>query len=124
VNSFILSCLKILKPGGKIVIGVPNNNPYIHKYDVYHTLNLPPHHMGLWDKNSLTHLQNFYPMKLTFLETEPNLNFDYWLDVVAKKVLKTHNFTRLMKKFKLYGLISDFQKYTEGRNLLSIYLKY
>lgn len=50
VQSFILSALKVLKVGGKLLIGVPNNEPYFAGYDKFCTLNLPPHHMGLWNK--------------------------------------------------------------------------
>ena len=50
VHSFILSALSVLKVNGKLVIGVPNNEPYFAGYDKFCTLNLPPHHMGLWNK--------------------------------------------------------------------------
>lgn len=50
VKEFIDSTLKALKKGGKLIIGVPNNQPYFLGYDKYCTLNLPPHHMGLWNE--------------------------------------------------------------------------
>ena len=50
VKEFIDSSLKSLKKGGKLIIGVPNSEPYFLGYDKYCTLNLPPHHMGLWNK--------------------------------------------------------------------------
>jgi 2-polyprenyl-3-methyl-5-hydroxy-6-metoxy-1,4-benzoquinol methylase len=50
VKTFLEDALKALKPGGKLVIGVPNNEPYFLGYDKYCTLNLPPHHMGLWNR--------------------------------------------------------------------------
>ena len=50
VREFLEHALKVLKKGGKLVIGVPNNEPYFLGYDKYCTLNLPPHHMGLWNK--------------------------------------------------------------------------
>ena len=51
VKEFIDSTLKALKKGGKLIIGVPNNQPYFLGYDKYCTLNLPPHHMGLWNED-------------------------------------------------------------------------
>ena len=49
VKPFLENAVKVLKSGGKLVIGVPNNEPYFLGYDKYCTLNLPPHHMGLWN---------------------------------------------------------------------------
>ena len=51
VKIFLENALKVLKKGGKLIIGVPNNEPYFQGYDKYCTLNLPPHHMGLWNKS-------------------------------------------------------------------------
>ena len=59
VRSFLTDALKALKKGGKLVIGVPNNEPYFQGYDKYCTLNLPPHHMGLWNK---TVFENIAPL--------------------------------------------------------------
>jgi len=50
VKGFLEDALKALKKGGILVIGVPNNEPYFLGHDKYCTLNLPPHHMGLWNK--------------------------------------------------------------------------
>ena len=50
IKIFLDDALKVLKKGGKLVIGVPNSEPYFQGYDKYCTLNLPPHHMGLWNK--------------------------------------------------------------------------
>lgn len=51
VRKFLEESLAVLKKGGKLVIGVPNNEPYFQGYDKYCTLNLPPHHMGLWNRS-------------------------------------------------------------------------
>lgn len=64
VKDFIEASLKVLKKGGKIIIGVPNNEPYFLGYDKYCTLNLPPHHMGLWNKNVFKELALFFNLKM------------------------------------------------------------
>jgi 2-polyprenyl-3-methyl-5-hydroxy-6-metoxy-1,4-benzoquinol methylase len=123
VDSFISYCLKLLHKGGKLIIGVPNNNPYLYKYDLYHTFNLPPHHMGLWNRISLINLQKFYPLKLEILTTEPNFYFDYWLDIQFRWLLGIKSASKILRKLKLYKTVSKLNKYIEGRNLLSIFVK-
>ena len=51
VKTFLENAGEVLKKGGKLVIGVPNNEPWFQGYDKYCTLNLPPHHMGLWNRS-------------------------------------------------------------------------
>jgi 2-polyprenyl-3-methyl-5-hydroxy-6-metoxy-1,4-benzoquinol methylase len=64
VKAFIKDALLALKPGGLLVIGVPNSEPYFLGYDKYCTLNLPPHHMGLWNKKVFEKLAPLFGLKL------------------------------------------------------------
>jgi 2-polyprenyl-3-methyl-5-hydroxy-6-metoxy-1,4-benzoquinol methylase len=54
ISGFFKHVRAFIKPQGKLIISVPNNNPYLYVNDKLHTLNLPPHHMGLWTGSSLT----------------------------------------------------------------------
>jgi len=126
VNSFLNSAIRLLKSGGKLIIGVPNNNPYLHIIDKYHTLNLPPHHAGLWSKKSLKSLPNIFPLKLSSINCEPLENsYSYFLNFYfensnnkfLKNILKILN--RINKKMVKY-LITAF---VSGRNILVVYKK-
>lgn len=64
VKDFITAALQVLKPGGKLIIGVPNNEPYFLGYDKYCTLNLPPHHMGLWNKKVFEKLASLFNLSI------------------------------------------------------------
>ena len=54
VRSFLDGLVAVTKPGGRLIIAVPNNEPYIRRFDPYSPLNCPPHHIGLWNRTSLT----------------------------------------------------------------------
>lgn len=69
VNSFISGQLKVLKPGGLLMISVPNNASFLGMSENY--LNLPPHHMGLWTPDSLSGLTKIFSLKLVELPLEP-----------------------------------------------------
>ena len=62
VHSFIEAQVTCLKKGGKLIISVPNNESHIKDSDF--ALNLPPHHMGLWDTKSLQSLESIFPVKV------------------------------------------------------------
>lgn len=81
VKSFIESALRALKPGGLLIISVPNSNPYFLRYDKYHTLNLPPHHAGLWNSKSLKTIAPIFQMKWMDTKTEPLREYKEWYHV-------------------------------------------
>ena len=64
VKIFLEDALKSLKKGGKLVIGVPNSEPYFQHYDKYCTLNLPPHHMGLWNKGVFENMAPLFDLDI------------------------------------------------------------
>ena len=97
-KKIIDSSLKILKPGGKLIISVPNNDSFI-KLDQKNILNMPPHHLGLWDKESLSNLPKFFDLKLEKIYIEPlqKYHFKYYSYIKFGQVL--------VKKFGFTGKI-------------------
>ena len=53
VRGFMTDLIALVKPGGRLILAVPNNEPYIRRFDPYNTWNCPPHHVGLWNRTSL-----------------------------------------------------------------------
>lgn len=76
VQSFIEANVACLRKGGKLIISVPNNDSYIKNLDS--ALNMPPHHMGLWTKSSLSALTQIFP--LTILEIHFEKLKEYHID--------------------------------------------
>lgn len=125
VNVFLKDSLKVLKPGGKLVIGVPNNEPYFQSYDKYCTLNQPPHHMGLWNKNVFEKTAQLFNLKLQQVQydvkgsvkTESYLRAKYMADIKSPAGLHT---TTEKIKMILLGIItvplSILKKLTKGIN--------
>lgn len=70
ISLFFRKASELLEIKGKIVFSVPNSNPYLYVTDKYHTLNLPPHHMGLWDKQSVKLVGEEFGFKLLECQTE------------------------------------------------------
>jgi SAM-dependent methyltransferase len=70
VEAFLSACCVALRPGGLLVISVPNNDSNI-QHDKKNVLNMPPHHMGLWRAGSLSSLVNHFPLVLEGIFTEP-----------------------------------------------------
>lgn len=107
VGDFLKSTISCLKTGGKLVIGVPDNDSPIFKLMPYHTLNLPPHHMLLWDKRSLAYLSDELDLRLLEIKNQPTTaNFKsasykaYLDDKFGKNIFTStlHTFSRFVVK--------------------------
>lgn len=129
VNSFIQSQIDCLKVGGKLIISVPNNNSFI-KHNKGGLLNFPPHHMGLWDKESLSSLVEIFKLKVDKILYEPlqNYHLDWYVSIILEHVI---NKNRIFKfAFKKLGLIRPFRYLINlfkgiihGHSILVIYIK-
>lgn len=69
VRDLLTTVLKTLKKGGRLLISVPDNDSVL-RYDKFNPLNLPPHHMGLWNASSLSNLAEVFGLKLVSLHYE------------------------------------------------------
>jgi 2-polyprenyl-3-methyl-5-hydroxy-6-metoxy-1,4-benzoquinol methylase len=127
VGDFITDCIAAIKPHGKLMISVPNNNPFLFRLDKYNALNVPPHHMGLWNKKSLKQLQKIFPLTDYKIWIEPLYN--------RKEYFEIH-LNHLRSKWPRIGMLADpilrpffrpimklVATFVEGRNLFAIYTK-
>lgn len=127
VHSYFKNAIKCLKPGGLIIIGVPNNNPYIYKHDIFHTLNLPPHHAGLWNKESLKETALFFNLETIFLKPSLLENTkDWYLAQKAYYKIKSPFLFTLMGLIPrpVYKLgVKSMASFIEGKTILGIFNK-
>ncbi|MDF7820160.1 class I SAM-dependent methyltransferase [Runella sp. MFBS21] len=107
VGQFIKDSLTCLKKGGVFAIGVPNNDSPIFALDPYHTLNVPPHHMLLWDARSLAYLATQYDLSIVDISIQPSgainrsMAYRLWLNkTLGNNILSstTHILTRWLVK--------------------------
>jgi 2-polyprenyl-3-methyl-5-hydroxy-6-metoxy-1,4-benzoquinol methylase len=126
-RSYLINSLKVLKDGGKLIIAVPNNNPYIFKHDILHTLNLPPHHAGLWNKESFENIPKFFPLELVAAIIEPLSEYKEWFQVQVEYLKNQKHFSGTLLSMlprPLYkGILRLFRKSIEGRNIIVVFSK-
>lgn len=111
VRSFIESAVKVLKKGGRLIIGVPNNEPYIRRFDKYNTYNLPPHHMGLWNRKSLESLQELFGISIndiSYNEKISRWDIDAYLRARMWLNIKTEYHQHSFKEKLAMGLLAPF----------------
>jgi SAM-dependent methyltransferase len=125
VHSFINESLLCLKPGGKFIVAVPNNTPYYYQYDKYNTLNLPPHHSGLWNKSSFLSLPAFFPLQVHSIKIEPLFNRDAFMAVYMDHLKMGGLYKRIRKIGP--GIISrllwPLKFFVDGKCIMAVFTK-
>lgn len=124
VKSFLEACLKLLKPNGKLIFSVPNNEPYFQKFSKYEVLNLPPHHLGLWNLEAFRNLEKFFAVELskyeyqgqTEIKGQSYLHSKFLMDI--KTLPNQHTFEDKVKIYSIlpYTIFKSSIDYLKGNN--------
>jgi 2-polyprenyl-3-methyl-5-hydroxy-6-metoxy-1,4-benzoquinol methylase len=122
---FVQGCINVLRPGGTLVIGVPNDDSFL-RLDPTNYLNQPPHHMGLWNRNSLSVLAKITNLEIKCFETEPLAETDWYQSVMENRYLGRWQ----RRFFHRLGLAAIFARYVRenantiaGHTIMGFYRK-
>jgi len=127
-KDFIQMSIDLLRKQGKLIICTPNNESYI-KYHTGLLLNIPPHHMLHWSKESFIELQKLFPIKLQ------KVSFDYLADYHIDNYIHTYDLlfkkhpiislltNRIVKIFTKKLLNTGLRKLIKGQNIYVQYIK-
>ncbi len=129
VRGFLTEATTATREGGYIIIGVPNNDSLL-KDDTIAFLNMPPHHMGLWNARSLSSLPEHFPLELVKLHTEtlqPN-HYRWYYQVYFGDKLRRFGFIGKVLNKLIFTLIArpyiSFKaKGILGHTIVAVYKK-
>jgi 2-polyprenyl-3-methyl-5-hydroxy-6-metoxy-1,4-benzoquinol methylase len=131
VKSFIEACLACLKSRGILIISVPNNLSFISEYD--HLLNMPPHHVGLWDERSLKALASNFRMTVESIIKEPLQEYhkEFFKSTVYTRIFGrgyTNRISGRLLRFLFLRPFIDkhieyFSKWVSGHTIIATYRK-
>jgi 2-polyprenyl-3-methyl-5-hydroxy-6-metoxy-1,4-benzoquinol methylase len=117
-RAFIEHSYKVLKKGGYLILSVPNNKSLFFKYgldvpkefflsdDEYRAyylssiLNLPPHHVSLWDKDSILSVFSQYGYSVVKISYEPV--YPAWI----QRYFQILKYSLFLKASPLHNLLS------------------
>lgn len=129
VHSFIKAQLVCLKKEGRLIISVPNNKSFI-KYSKGGILNFPPHHMGLWDENSLRNLPKFFNVTVekVFFEPLQDYHVPWYVDsVIIEKLKRIPLLGKLISsnssRIFFEKIVRQFRLKFKGHTILVVYKK-
>ena len=125
---FLQQALYTVKPGGKLIVCVPDNDSLVNK-DKENPLNLPPHHMGMWNKQSLGFLGHVLAIQVELLEHEPlqPIHVEWYVRTLLKRIVGKRLYYRIVSKTAIPAWMVKRVKATastiHGHSILSVYKK-
>ena len=131
IHSAMSDSVKILKKGGSLIIAVPNNGA-LFKSNIHPSkfLNMPPHHVNLFDEKSLLAMAGLYNLKLRKIITEPlqENHIDVFIyNSLGTVVFKNELLTRFLWKTGIQNLfrplVKKFKSHIKGHTLIAIFEK-
>ena len=127
-RAFLVAALKTLRPGGTLVIAVPNNDAFLGKETL--ALNLPPHHLGRWTRQSLEALAPLFKLDLRAVEYEPvtdHIAGWYQTTMERRYFTKSRLMRTLWYRFGFAKAFADYvrdaQTTVHGHTILAAYHK-
>ncbi len=114
VKPFIQSMVDCLKPGGTLIISVPNNDSFIGTNRLNSkVLNCPPHHLGRWNESALRKLETLFDLECIGTDLEPLQEIHY----------ETYALNRLYNYLKSDFLLKVFWKLGITKWINPLFLK-
>jgi 2-polyprenyl-3-methyl-5-hydroxy-6-metoxy-1,4-benzoquinol methylase len=126
-KSFIENMVCALKRGGRLMVSVPNADSFL-QYD-YNLLDMPPHHMTRWNRQSLSSLTKLFSLKLEEIRYEPleGYHVQYFLKVYATQIKKKLSLKKDLSKDLLQVadrmLNSGLKRLFRGQGMFASYIK-
>lgn len=114
VRSFLDNARACLRPGGRLVIIVPNNDSFLGDVEDLE-LNMPPHHVGRWRRVSLAAIARTFDLTLERIELEPLQpeNTRWYQSVMEKRFLGPSRLRRSL--YYRLGFSGFFDRYVRAQ---------
>ncbi len=87
-RAFLSNCITVLKPGGILLVGVPNNAGFL-RHTTNDLLNMPPHHIGLFTPDVFRAITRYFDITLESILFEPLADYHttWYCNVQIDKLL-------------------------------------
>jgi 2-polyprenyl-3-methyl-5-hydroxy-6-metoxy-1,4-benzoquinol methylase len=124
---FLDACCALLKPGGLLVLAVPNQNSYVRR--MVNPLDMPPHHMTRWTPRCLSRIPWHFPLKLLHTKIEPltdnqvELYMDTYVRVFQRLLPRGNLHPGIYSRIFRFIMHSGIRRFMRGQNIYACYLR-
>ena len=127
-RSFLEACTELLVPNGLLILSTPNSNSFLRH--AFNLLDMPPHHMSGWSKQSFRFLESFLPLTIKKMLFEPlaDYHIDYFMNTYNSRFSREYDlrgaWTRgILGKWSKMFLQSGLRYWLKGQSMLTVLQK-
>jgi SAM-dependent methyltransferase len=124
-GDFLRVCSALLKPGGKLMLGLPNAKSFLKHQD--NLLDLPPHHMTRWSDEVLQSIPQWFPLRLEAIAYEPLPGYQVeafvqtYASLLVKHRLRPFRSLRVRRLLQRFVAFSPVRAQLRGQSLYALY---
>ncbi|MBE9178294.1 methyltransferase domain-containing protein [Oculatella sp. LEGE 06141] len=98
-KGFLEASIQLLKPGGKLILAVPNFESFPKHYQK-NLLDQPPHHITQWCHRTFKSLPSLFPLKIERFRVEPLASYhvDWYIEIQESRLSEHHPLQTLMSR--------------------------
>lgn len=118
-QEFLSLIMNLLRPGGSLLLSVPNCDSFIRDAQD-DLLNMPPHHLTHWNTESLFYLTKIFPIQIKHINKEPLALYhvDFYIDILLGR-LQRKGFSKRLTTQILHRLLKPLlQNFSSLRHLI------
>lgn len=124
---FLQDCATLLRPGGKLMLGLPNGDSFL-KYQ-FNVLDMPPHHMTRWTSDVLRNVPKLFPFALDRIEFEPlpEYQVDAYVNAYSSAAVargaRPLTSTRIRRHIQRVVRRSSLRRFLKGQTLHALFTR-
>jgi 2-polyprenyl-3-methyl-5-hydroxy-6-metoxy-1,4-benzoquinol methylase len=124
-KSFVDAACKLLYPGGRLILGLPNGRSFLRHQ--FNTLDMPPHHMTRWTSEVLKEVERWFPLKIRRICYEPLADYhidgyvEAYTDVLARAGVRVVAAPGLRSRLSRLLRVSGLRRFLRGQSIYVCY---
>ena len=132
-GGFLRDLARLVKPGGLVVLAVPNRESFVRHANerLEIALDLPPHHMSRWNAAAFRGLGRWFPLEFVRAECEPLApeHLRHWVGAQSGRIRRALGLAGrilangLTRRIAVAGLACGLRHFFRGQSLLVILQK-
>lgn len=119
-KQFLKALVSLVRPGGTLIISVPNSESF-SRFSDNNLLDMPPHHMTQWCETSFRSLPSIFPLEIKSFQLEPlaKYHIDWYISAQIYRLAQGRVLRKILSKLARFSVRKVLQNSEYIRNAIA-----